>query len=191
MNLQRARLGGFTLIELLVTISIAAILMLVAVPSFRDFQRNAELTSTINSLMAAVNAARGEAMKRGAFAYVVPTDGSSWSSGLTVFVDKNLDQSFTSGTDDIVLTVPASSSYITLTGTGTAAGSSPYISYDGSGYAKTKTGSFGALTLTIARNDVGSTQLDAQTRRLVVAATGRTRTCRPDQDTTCTASATQ
>ena len=181
---------GFTLIELLVTIAVAAVLMMVAAPSFVTFQRNAELTSTTNKLVAAISAARGEAMKRGASAMVVPKDGSSWTSGWTVFVDKDLSMSFDASKDDVVLEEPAPSGYITVTGNGAAGDTAPYVLYNGSGYSRTKAGAFGALTFSVARNDVASAQADDQTRRVVVAATGRTRSCRPSQDTSCTATAT-
>lgn len=184
-------LRGFTLIELMVTIAIAAILMMIAAPSFVTFQRNAELTSTTNTLIAAINAARGEALKRAAYAMVVPKDGTNWSSGWIVFVDKDLSKDFDATKDEVVLEQPAPSSYITVTGNGAAADTPPYVLYDGSGFSKTKAGGFGALTFSIARNDVDSTQTADQTRRIVVAATGRTRSCRPSQDSTCTANATQ
>ena len=51
------RNGGFTLIELMVTIALAAVLMTIAAPSFVQYQRNSELTSLTNSLLAAINAA--------------------------------------------------------------------------------------------------------------------------------------
>lgn len=182
---------GFTLIELMVTIAIAAILMMVAAPSFVTFQRNAELTSLTNTLIASINAARGEAMKRGTFAMVSPKDGIHWSSGWIVYVDKDLSMDFDASEDEVVLEQPAASDYIEITGTGGAADSPPYILYNGSGYAKNKSGGFGALTLSIKRTDVPSGQSADQTRRIIIAATGRIRSCRPSQDTTCTAGATQ
>ena len=187
----RVRVRGFTLIELMVTIAVAAVLMMIAAPSFIAFQRNAELTSTTNTLIAAINTARGEAMKRGAYAMVVPKDGSQWSSGWIVFVDKDLSMGFDASKDDVVLEQPAPSGYITISGNGIAAGAAPYVLYNGSGYSRDKSGAFGALTFSIARNDVATGQADEQTRRIIVAATGRTRSCRPSQDSTCTTSATQ
>lgn len=182
---------GFTLIELMVTIAVAAALMLVAVPSFVQFQRNAHLTSLTNTLIAAINAARGEAMKRGAYAMVIPADGSNWGSGWVVFVDKDLSTNYDSAKDDVVVQQAAPANYITITGTGTAGESVPYVLYDGSGYSKTKSGGFGQLTLSIARNDVGSDQALRETRRVIVSLSGRTRTCRPATDTNCTATTTQ
>lgn len=184
---------GFTLIELLVTISIAAVLMMIAVPSFSTFQRNAELTSITNTLMSAINAARGEAMKRGSFAMVVPLDGANWSSGWRVFVDKDLNFTYEEDKDELVLDHPAPAGFITISGNNTAADDSPYILYNGSGYSKTKAGAFGALAFSIRRNDVSTSQQLEQTRRIIVASTGRTRSCRPasDTDATCSAAGSQ
>lgn len=186
-----SRSAGFTLIELMTTIAIAAVLMMIAAPSFVSFQRNSELTSLTNTLLAAINATRGAAMKEGTFAMAVPKDGSDWNSGWVVFVDKDLDQSFDAAKDEVILQQSAPSSYITISGSGTATGASPYILYNASGYSRQKNGGFGALTLSIVRNDVASAQAADQTRRIVVASSGRTRSCRPSTDTTCTASATE
>ncbi len=183
-----SRIAGFTLIELMVTVAIAAVLLVVAVPSFVSFQRNSELTSATNSFVAAVNAARGEAMKRGMNAMVVPTTGTDWSTGWTVFVDQDRSGGLNTG-DTTVLQQPAFPSYLSATGQGTASETPAYIMFDASGYAKTKTAGFGALTMTIARSDVGDTAQTAQTRRIVIAKSGRARACRPSTDTTCTVSA--
>ena len=183
-----SRIAGFTLIELMVTVAIAAVLLVVAVPSFVSFQRNSELTSATNSFVAAINAARGEAMKRGMNAMLVPSTGTDWSSGWTVFVDQ--DRSGTLNTGDLtVIQQPALASYFSATGQGTANETPAYIMFDASGYAKTKTAGFGALTMTIARSDLSGAAQSEQTRRIVIAKSGRARACKPATDTTCTASA--
>ncbi|MEP6720203.1 MAG: GspH/FimT family pseudopilin [Variovorax sp.] len=188
--LHRRRPAGFTLIELMVTLTIGAILLMIAAPSFVSFQRNSELTSAANSLVAAINAARGEAMKRGMSAVLVPASGTSdWSQGWTVFVDMNRNQAFDSATDVLVLQQRALSSYFTASGEGTAKDTPAYIMFDASGYTKTSTATFRSLTMTITRNDLTGTAQTEQTRRIVIAKTGRARTCRPAADTSCTTTA--
>lgn len=182
---------GFTLIELLVTIALAAILMAVAAPSFTSFQRNAELTSFANSMVAGINAARGEAMKRGRYAMVVPADDTNWSSGWKVFVDVDRTQAYEVANDILILSREAPPSYLTITANGSASDSPPYMMFDASGYPKTKAGSFGALSWSVARNDVDSGLVATETRRVVISSTGRVRTCKPSVDSTCTSSALQ
>ncbi|RZL86396.1 MAG: prepilin-type N-terminal cleavage/methylation domain-containing protein [Variovorax sp.] len=188
---RRHRPDGFTLIELMVTIAIAAILLMVAAPSFVTMQRNSELTAAANALVAGINAARGEAMKRGVNAVVVPTDAANWRNGWTVFVDTSTARNGTLDASDIVVQQqPALASYFSITASGTANESPPYMMFDPSGYAKTKTTGFGPLTLSIARNDLTGTPKDEQTRRVIVARTGRARACKPSTDTTCIEGAT-
>lgn len=56
--------GGFTLVELLVTISLASVLLAIAVPSFRSLTISNRLTTQANEFAAAINVARSEAIKR-------------------------------------------------------------------------------------------------------------------------------
>jgi len=191
MRNQRRHGQGFTLIELLVTVALMAVLMAVAVPSLTTFQRNSELTSFSNTMLAALNAARGEAMKRGRYAMVVPVNGSNWSSGWVVFVDLDRSQDYSAADDFTLLTRDAPPSYLSITGNNTVVASAPYIMFDASGYSKTKAGGFGASTFEVKRNDVsGTAQLD-QTRRIKIASTGRVRVCTPTSatDTRCSATA--
>lgn len=189
----RSRGKGFTLIELMVTLVIVAVLGLVIAPGLTTYKRNAELTSTINTLLSAINAARSEAMKRGMKAMVLPANRSRWSGGWIVFVDKDGDQAYSEANDITILTQGPLESYFSLSGTGSASGSTPYILYDGSGYSKLKNGGFSALTLSLRRNDLSGSSLYEQTRRVVIAKTGRVRACKPASatDTTCAANSTQ
>lgn len=184
---------GFTLIELMITLVIAAVLALVAVPGLTAYKRNAELTSAINTLLSAVNAARSEAMKRGMKAMILPADRNRWSSGWVIFVDKDGDQAYSEANDITILTQGPLESYFSISGTGSASGSTPYILYDGSGYSRLKNGGFSALTLSLRRNDLSGSSLYEQTRRVVIAKTGRVRACKPANatDTTCAANSTQ
>ena len=55
---------GFTLVELMVTLLVLAILLGVAVPSFRDAALSSRLTAYANDLVASAQIARSEAIKR-------------------------------------------------------------------------------------------------------------------------------
>lgn len=181
---------GFTLIELLVTITIAAILLLIGIPSFVAFQRNSELTSAANSFVAALGAARGEAMKRGLQAVIVPRENNDWASGWTVFVDTDYNQQF-NGSDVLILEQAALPSYFSATGQGTAQISPAYIMFNPSGYTQTSGSVFQSATLKIERNDILGLEKTRQTRIVVIAKTGRARACQPAVDTTCTTSASE
>lgn len=174
--------SGFTLIELMVTVAIATILMLVAVPSLTTYRRNADLTSTTNTLVASINAARGEALKRGVSAMVVPTNnGSDWTTGWVVFVDLDSSRTYVAANDPIVFTQAALPSYLQVKGSNVADGATPAIIFDASGYSKTRSGGFGAFTISIFRNDAVT---DFSQRRIViVASTGRVRVCTPTSAT--------
>lgn len=186
MNRNKMPDRGFTLVELMVTLTIGVILMMVAIPSLTTYKRNAELTSFTNSLVAGINAARGEAMKRGRYAMVVPTDGTNWSSGWVVFVDTDRSQNYSATSDVTVLKSEAAPSYLTITGTNSVAASPPYIMFDASGYSQQKGAGLKNSAFSIARNDVSASTVGAETRRLFISRIGRVRTCRPSTDTNCT-----
>lgn len=57
---------GFTLVELMVAIAVAAILLVIAVPSFTTAINSNRLTSTANALIGALNTARMAAVQRNA-----------------------------------------------------------------------------------------------------------------------------
>lgn len=57
---------GFTLIELMITIAVAAVLLVIAVPSFTNIINSNRLTTAANEAVGALNLARMEAIKRNA-----------------------------------------------------------------------------------------------------------------------------
>ncbi len=89
---------GFTLVELLVTISVAAILATVALPSMGNFINQTRLSGNVNEFIAATMLARSEAIQRAGAVTICRSTGaesgtntcnnseSDWSSGWLVYV---------------------------------------------------------------------------------------------------------
>lgn len=178
------RAGGFTLIELMVTLVLVVTLLALAAPSFATFQRNSELTTTANTMLSSLTAARSEAMKRGRNVTVAPADGSSWASGWIVFVDTDASGAL-NGTETELSREPALPSSVTaVTGSAPegfkAPGGGVYVMFNGSGYPRLTSGAFQAssLDLTIASGEA---------RRIVSSPAGRLRVCKPSESG-CTAS---
>lgn len=161
---------GFTLIELLVTMVIGTLLMMVAVPSFVQFQRNAQLSDAVSSFITAANTARANAMKQGLNTYLIPNTGANWSSGWMVFTDSNWNQTYEAGTDEVVLRHEAISTDVTITTPGTSSLTSGYLLYNGSGYPRLKTGGFSAATMIISNT--------ARSSSVIVDTAGRVRSCK-------------
>jgi len=63
---NRMRQSGVTLIELLVAISIVATLMFLALPNMATWLNNSQIRTTAETLLAGINVARTEALRRNA-----------------------------------------------------------------------------------------------------------------------------
>jgi len=85
---------GFTMMELLVAVSIAAVLFAIGVPMFRDAALGSRLSAAANNLLASVQLARSEAIKRNVnVTLCASSDGEScagaggWEQGWITIVD--------------------------------------------------------------------------------------------------------
>ncbi len=68
------KLKGFTLVELMITLIVLGILLGLAVPSFMNLYNRNKLTTSVNKIVATVNAARIAAVKRNStVAFCQPT----------------------------------------------------------------------------------------------------------------------
>lgn len=86
-----SHIQGFTLIELMVTLTVAAILLAVAVPGFSSFIKKNRLDTQQNVLFGSISYARSEAMSRGRnVTLCASSDGASctgsWSQGWIVYM---------------------------------------------------------------------------------------------------------
>jgi len=78
----RSALAGFTIIEMMVAVALAAILLAIAVPSFKDASLGSQLRSASSELMVSASLARSEAIKRNApVELCTSSDGKTCGTG--------------------------------------------------------------------------------------------------------------
>lgn len=120
------RISGFTLIEMLVTMTVMAIALAIAAPSFSLFVKNSRLATETNDFSSDLALARSEAARRGLRTSMCissngtscATSGSNWSEGRIVFTD--VDANGVVDASDTILRVTPSvtSKQITITASG-------------------------------------------------------------------------
>lgn len=165
---------GFTLIEILVTITVAGILLGIAVPAFQSFVQNDRDSGQAMSLVASFNFARSEAIKRASptgitvCPSVLPQQAcdagsTAWSLGWIV-IDTNAADCAPAAACTPLQTVPALAGSNTLTPVGPAKFGITFLS---SGLV-TPTGANPALTIRIC-----DTRGATKARDVEVNSTGR------------------
>jgi type IV fimbrial biogenesis protein FimT len=164
---------GFTLVELMIALSIVAIVVTMAVPSFKSLISMTQLRTATSHLVGVLNLARSEAIKRGWPVTVCKSadvgaqapscdEGAAWQDGWLVFVDYN--QNGIKDADDASLRVGApESGRIMMTADNNF---SDYLTYLPDG-ASVGSGGSAAGTLSIC--------LDAMQRVVTVSRVGHLR----------------
>lgn len=135
---------GFTMIEVMIVMAIMAILFGIALPEFENFFNNTRRSSAITLLMADLNQARAEAIKRNRRALVCVKDaagtacgtGTNWQDGWLVCADEDSDNDCDAA--DIINQRPALDRKLTLVGTAAVMRFNPNGN-NGSGAASTLT----------------------------------------------------
>lgn len=100
---------GFTLLELIVTMTVAAIVMVLAVPAFDTLIARNTKAAIINSLRSSIYIGRSEAIKRNQSVTICPTENNldcsaDWNRGWMVFIDADRDGQMTGGSTDLIRT---------------------------------------------------------------------------------------
>jgi type IV fimbrial biogenesis protein FimT len=88
--------SGFTLVELMITVSLMAILLALAIPSYQRFIQRARIDTEATNLQSFLMLARGESIKRGQNIWISNGNGG-WAGSLTAFVDRNGNRTQESG----------------------------------------------------------------------------------------------
>jgi type IV fimbrial biogenesis protein FimT len=132
---------GFTLIELMVAIAVLAILIGLAVPSFTSLINGNRLASHTNELVASLQVARMESLRRGMRVAVCrSTDGATcaagaqWDSWITI-ADSNRNGAFGAGDDVLRVSSAEAPVEVRVGNTITAAGNSVIFRADGMAHA--------------------------------------------------------
>jgi len=105
MNINKIK--GFTVIELMIVVGVIGILLAVGLPGLQDTIARISTNSQAKALVASLNFARSEAVKRGTLVTLCGsasgTDcaADSWSDGWIVFVDANEDADGAVGSVDV------------------------------------------------------------------------------------------
>lgn len=168
--------AGFTLIELMFTLVLAAIIAVLAVPSFNTTIANNRMVTKVNEMVTSLTLGRSEAIKRASTVTVCKsTNGTScatsgaWTQGWMVFVDANGDGVVDAG--DIVLQVyQGSPGALTVNGDG-AAGNR--ITFNSRGFVSTLPAVVSGVTLADATLTVCDSRGASEARGLIVNVSGR------------------
>lgn len=133
--IARAATLGFTLIELMIALVIAALLVMLAVPSFSSYLRDSEIRSTTESVANGLRVARTEALRRNlavGFTLVGGPGSASWT--VNQVSDNSLIQTYSKqegGNHTAVTIQPATAISVIFNGLGriapAAAGATPNL----------------------------------------------------------------
>lgn len=107
MQTNRLQQTGMTLIELLVTLSLAVILLTLAVPGMQTLMANQRVNSATSALQASVLQTRNAALTRNLQAVMQPVDGTNstngdFKNGWRIYIDINSDETYDDGSDILI-----------------------------------------------------------------------------------------
>jgi type IV fimbrial biogenesis protein FimT len=179
---RKRRQHGFNLLELMVTVTIAAVVLGIGVPTFTEVLANNRMAGAANDLVTAVHTARTEAVKRRATVTICAS--SNWdaanpdcdlgggTAGWIVFTDTDGDVSVDAPGDTVVLTHAPLADGLTFD---IDAGASPYMQFGGNGFPQTAAAGVPITNIQLCdgRGDRNTGNGIAAGRWIAVGVTGR------------------
>lgn len=174
MTTARRRHAGFTLIELMVGIAIAAVLMVVAVPAYRDYARNTTVSRAAASFVQAAHLARANAMRQSRSTVVGLRDtGRGWAAGWIVYTDRNNNLAYDVGTDELLQEQPPLADGVQVSLGQNASGTlrSGYLRFNPAGFPR------GANNNSFSNGSISFILPDARSVRVIYTQSGRIRRC--------------
>jgi type IV fimbrial biogenesis protein FimT len=171
---------GFTLLELLMVVAVGAIVLGLGIPSFMDLIARNRMTTQVNELIANLQLARSEAIKRRVEIVLCPSTGddednlvcaeqTSWDTGYIIFPDRNDNRDRDPASEELLRVVEGSAdAAVTITGNHNG----NHITYDAEGASR---GNAGTFTLCDTSNS-------ADPRAVIISPVGRpyTSSTKPD-----------
>lgn len=140
-----SRSNGFTAMELMVAMTISAILLATAVPSFKDYSWNLKMRTAMDQLQTDMTLARGYAISHNAQTVICPAQSAdscsgetAWHPGWVVFADLDGDHQKQPGEpllkrsnaiDNLKINSSRSRTYIRFLANGTSPGSNISIQF--------------------------------------------------------------
>lgn len=98
VSMYGMRQSGFSLLEIMITLSVASILIFVAIPGMNDMVKDNRRAGNINQLVSSMHLARSEAIKRGGttISLCPSADGAAcadadWDGGWILFINNDGD----------------------------------------------------------------------------------------------------
>lgn len=168
MGQQKTMRGvrGFTLVELMVTVAVLAIVAAIAAPSFTQLVLRSRLTSTSNEVVAALQLARMEAIRKNGSVDVCPTtDGNTCSGanwGRIIVISHK-------GGDQVVREIVLNQQTVAIGNANTVAGNNK-IGFGADGFAVVGGGRQGGVLVCVPKLPAASStnQIDVQVSRVTV-----------------------
>lgn len=152
----KSRQAGFTLIELMVTLAVMAIVLAIAVPSFASAFNTTRLSSAANEMVAALQTARMESVRRNRRGVVclsanpdaaAPSCSTASPTGWITYLD--VDSSGTYNASDVLLRVSKVRETVVVNGSALVAGQ---VTFRSDGLARDSAGNLlkGAIDVCIS-----------------------------------------